>query len=143
MFRCLRKKFIASLSSTKIFPSTRWLSINSFLSVPWKRAKRIVNCVYIPVSFVKSAVAAFRGLLPVVNFHFPNTSSMGSVRAKSDNRPLSTPRRTTPRISFSSNELISVNSDGCLSHANMSGLLLRNRSSYMSRGISFVVLSTL
>lgn len=82
-------------------------------------------------------------LLPIVNFHFPSTSTIGSVRARSDKRPLSTPRRTTPRISFSSNELMSVNSDCCLSQANMSGLLRRKRSSYMSRGISFVVLSTL
>lgn len=47
-----------------------------------KRARRIVNCVYMPVSFVKSAVAAFRGLSPVVNFHLPNTSSIGFSKSQ-------------------------------------------------------------
>ena len=100
-FKCLKKNAIPASSKSKKLPSARWLSINSFLSVPKNRAIRRRNCGYSSILFENNITRTLVGLPFFSRFHFANVSSIGALIALAGIRPPSTPRRMHPLICFS------------------------------------------
>ena len=141
--RCLKKKAMPASSKSKKLPSARWLSMNSFLSVPTNRAILNLNWGYSSILSEKSIAAPFVGIPFFNNFHFDNVSSIGALMALAGILPPSTPSRMHPLICFSFKSDNDTSSAVWPSQAYCRGLCALIRSSYMVCGMTFVVLSTL